>query len=119
MKKLITKLFLAAVCASLIFAVVPFQGCKVTPQKAAVNTLTSVGLTANSAYQAYLQAVLQGSVATNEVPRITRLYTDFQQAFGVAASSARFATNTSFANPELLNVFTKLQTAIAAIERKH
>jgi len=95
-----------------------FSACQMTPQKQAVTTLASVGLTANTAYEAYLSGVLSGSIPTNYVPKVTAYYRDFQASFGVAESAARFATNTTFASPDLINALTRLQTAIAVVTKK-
>ena len=92
--------------------------CQMTPQKAAVSTLTEVGNTGNSAYEAYLSLVVQGSLPTNDVPKITAIYRDFQVSFGVAASAAHFATNATLANPELLSTLNQLQNAILVIQQK-
>lgn len=100
--------------ATLVLAVL--ISCGTTPQKATVNTLTAVGQTANSAYEAYLHAVLTGAAPTNDVPLVTGYYREFQASFAVAAAAAHFATNATLANPELAGVLTKLTTAISLAE---
>lgn len=102
MNKLLTGLALAAILCA----------CQMTPQKAAVTTLSDIGLSGNTLYEGYLQAVLTGLARTNEVPQVTAYYRNFQSSFAVAVSAAHFSTNATPANPELLALFTKLSTAI-------
>lgn len=102
-------LFAALLAISLCFLV----ACGHTPQKKAVETLTSIGLAANQAYEGYLMSVFQGVARTNEVPTITGYYRAFQASFGVAASAARFSTNATPANPELLQLANQLTVAIS------
>lgn len=102
---------------SLALALV-LPACQMTPQKQAVASLTEVGVTGNSAYEAYLQLVVQGSIPTNDVPKITAYYRDFQASYALAASAVHFATNASLANPELLTTLNRLQTVIMQVTTK-
>ena len=94
------------------------NGCA-TPQKTAVNTLATVGATANAAYESYLQLVVQGQLPTNDLPKVTAYYRDFQASFGVATASAHYATNATLSNPELTGALEKLTSAIATIKLNH
>lgn len=95
-----------------LLALLLLSACQNTPQKNAVNTLTTIGMTANDSYEAYLGQVLSGSIPTNDVPKVTAVYREFQASFGAAAAASHFATNTTFATPELAGFLTKLQVAI-------
>lgn len=104
--------------AFIAISLAPLAGCQSTPQKALVTTLADIGTTGNAAYEAYLQAAFQGVVKTNDVPKVTAIYRDFQASFSVAVSAAHFATNATLANPQLLDVFAKLETAISTAKGK-
>jgi len=95
-----------------------FAACQSTPQKQAVASLATLGQTVNQSYEGYLQAVLTGAAATNDVPNVTHIYRDFQSAFGVAAAAAHFATNTSLATPELYDLALKLSLAVNQLKGK-
>lgn len=92
--------------------------CNSTPQKQLVSTLANLGMTANAAYESYLQSAFQGTIPTNDVPKVTAYYRDFQASFSVAVAAAHFATNATIASPDLLDVFSKLETAITTITSK-
>lgn len=108
-------LFLPLILLPLLLLALP--ACKTTPQKAAVNSLAVIGHAGNDAYDAYLQSVFQGTVPTNDVPKVTALYRQFQASYSFAASAAHFATNATLANPELMEVLNKLQSTILTIQK--
>lgn len=112
------------VAVAMLFAfsaitVTPLIGCKSTPQKIAINSLATLGTGVNSAYEGYLESVVTGQTPTNDVPKVTGLYRNFQTAFGVAAGAAHFATNTTLATPELIAIANKVTDAITTIKGGH
>lgn len=106
-------------CLLLLPLALVFSACQATPQKQAVNTLAVTGQVGNSAYESYLQLVLQGNLPTNDVPKVTGYYRDFQTSFAVAAAAAHYATNITLASPELVQTLNKLQNAITEIQGRH
>jgi hypothetical protein len=109
-KRLIPLLFALA----LFVPVAPMfvAGCKSpSVQTATYNTLATVGHTANSAYAAYLDLVIKGSVGTNEVPTISKSYKDFQSVYAVAIAIAQF--NPTNAAPQ--NVIDAANQVVALI----
>ncbi len=82
---------------TLVLLVAPLafvQGCKSpTQQKLAVTTLASVHDTVDAAYKAYVTTVLKGSTPTNDLPRVSAYYRNFQEIFAVAVLSVNASTN--------------------------
>lgn len=113
MKNLIRVLWLSFALAVIVPTVPMFvTGCKSTSaQTTTYNTLATVGHTANSAYAAYLDLVIKGSVGTNEVPTISKAYKDFQSTYAVAIAIAQF--NPTNAAPQ--NVVDAANTVVALI----
>ena len=72
---------------SILFLIATMTACvHMTPQKVAVNSLFTAGKTVNTAYAAYVDSVLAGSIKTNSFPRVSTLYGEFQSAFGIAVA---------------------------------
>lgn len=92
-------------------------GCSTSAQRITYNTLASVGATANSAYSAYLDLVVKGSVKTNDVPKVSAAYNTFEMAFAAAISAAQFnPTNPAPAN--VTDLANNLLSAISAAKGK-
>jgi hypothetical protein len=68
-------------------------GCQTPPSRIAYNSLATTGTTVSTAYQGYLELVLRGQVATNDVPAITAKYREFKASFDAACQLAAYSTN--------------------------
>lgn len=112
-KQLLPLLFAAA----LIVPVAPLAltGCKTSQQRLTYNTLASVGMTVNSAYSGYLDGVVQGKVPTNDVPKVSLLYNQFQGAYSVAISAAQF-NPTNIAPQNVVDLATQIVNFIATLK---
>lgn len=78
----------------LVFVPPALNGCaKPGVHRQAVNTLFTTGYTVDTAYKSYLDLVVRGELKTNDVPRVSRAYMDFQKAFAVAVELAAMNTN--------------------------
>ncbi len=81
-----------------ILALALIVGC-VTPSRTIYNTLASVQVTTAGAYNAYLDLVVQGKVATNSVPTISRDYTSFLAVWTSAVTVAAAGVNSPATAP--------------------
>lgn len=103
---------------SLISAPVMLTGClKPSQQRTTVNTIWSVGQVADASYKAYLDSVIAGTVATNNVPQISQRYREFQAAFSTAVTVAALNTNAP-PSVELLNAASQLDLTIKAATQR-
>lgn len=68
-------------------------GCTTNQQKVAFNSLATLEQTTTAAVDAYDSLVIQGKVATNGVPQVSKAYNDFQVSFVLALDAVRFNTN--------------------------
>lgn len=91
--------------------------CGTTGQRATVNTLFTTGQAVDAAFKSYLDLVVTHQLPTNDVPRIAKLYSEFQGAFNAAVTLAAFNTNAP-PTPELLNSSSQLILAIKAVKGK-
>lgn len=78
-------------CLALI--ALPAMTCKPSQQKTTYNTLASVQLTTQAAYNGYLDLVVQGQVRTNEVPMVSQDYTLFMTVWAATVQIASEGTN--------------------------
>lgn len=90
------------------------SGCAGGPQRKAVNTLATVQTVTVGAYDAYVAEVVAGRAPTNDLPRVSQRFNQFQAAFRVALDGVQFNTN-ALAPPnvntlsgDLLNLITTL-----------
>lgn len=89
MKKLTSSLAMAVFLA----------GCSTPTSTVTYDTLATTGVTVNSAYSAYLDLVVKGTVPTNSVPAISAAFNDFQGLYAAALAVAQFnPTNPAPAN---------------------
>lgn len=111
LRKHLLPLLFAAV---LIVPVAPLvlTSCTTSQQRITYNTLASVGMTVNSTYSGYLDAVVRGQVKTNGVPKISLLYNQFQGAYSVAISVAQF-NPTNVAPQNVVDLGSQFVTAVA------
>ena len=68
-------------------------GCTTPQQTTTFNTIASLEQTTHAAYQGYLALVLKGSVRTNDVPQVSKIYNDFQAGVILAATINQSNTN--------------------------
>lgn len=106
MRPLITVLFLV----SLI-------GCTTSQQQTAFSTISSTEATVNAANDAYQTLVIKGSLPTNDVPRVSQLYNQFQAAELLALDGVQFNTN-AVTPPALLVEAQDLVNLITSLESK-
>lgn len=97
MKKLLLSL-------SLIAAIV-VAGCTTTQQTQTYKTLYTVEQITTGAYNGYLDLVVSGDIATNNVPTVSHAYNHFQRSYLVALDVAQFNTN-RFATSTLMQEST-------------
>lgn len=71
-----------------IFLLVALIGCVTSP---AYKTLYAVGHATDAAVKTYFDLVVAGQVRTNDVPRIAKMYDDFQAAYRAAEAIAEFS----------------------------
>lgn len=76
-------------------------GCGTTPKSITYKTLYGLEQVTVSAYDGYLQLVIQGRVRTNSVPQISRDFNQFQAAMQAAIELANHSTN-AMANASLI-----------------
>lgn len=89
-------------------------GCATTQQRTTYNTLYSVEQTAMTSYDAYLDLVVKGKVATNDVPRVSRAFDAFQAQMQFAVKQSQYNwTNIAPADvtSALSNLVWTIQTA--------
>lgn len=85
--------FILAIALLTLPVTTTFTGCSTSAQRTTVNTLFSVGQTADSAYKSYLDLVVSGQLKTNDVPEISRRYQQFQQVFSAAITASALSSN--------------------------
>lgn len=73
--------------------VVGLAGCTTNQQTVAGKTLYGLEVATTGAYDGYDKAVIAGNVPTNDVPKISHAYNDFQAAMVVAILAAQNNTN--------------------------
>lgn len=88
-------------------------GCGIFNQgsRAQYNTLASIGFTVDSAVTAYYDGVARGIIATNNVPKVSAAYNEFQSAYEQALHGAEYGTN----SPAPQNLINQEQTVLNAV----
>ena len=76
--------------AVLLAAMLIFVGACVSTQKAAYTTLYSLENSVTASYDSYLALVVKGKIATNDVPRLSKEYDQFQSGMKSAVELAQF-----------------------------
>ena len=89
--------------------------CTTSQQRITYNTLASVGMSVNSAYSGYLDGVVSGKVGTNNVPKVSVLYNQFQAAYAVAISAAQF-NPTNIAPQNVVDLANQVVSFIATLK---
>ena len=77
---------------SLIVAVV-LIGCTTSQQTKVYNTLYTTEQSVVAAVDAYDTLVINGTLTTNAVPQVSKVFNDFQAAMRVAVVTASYNTN--------------------------
>lgn len=110
--KLKFKVLQAALLVTLV-AVIAF-GCTTASQTTAYKTISTVEQTATTAVSGYYALVINGTVPTNDVPRVSAIYNDIQAAGLLAAAASQAGTN-ALAPETLVVELTDLTTLITTI----
>lgn len=87
MKKTLTFISLLGLTAVVLI------GCTTSQQSTAFKTIASAEATVNFAHDSYQGLVIKGAVPTNDVPKISKLYNDFQAAELLALDGVQYNTN--------------------------
>lgn len=120
MKHRLLKKYLLPILFAMALAVpvapLVLTSCSTSQQRITYNTLASVGMTVNSTYSGYLDGVVQGKVGTNDVPKVSAFYNQFQAAYAVAIAAAQF-NPTNIAPQNVVDLATQLVNLIATIKK--
>ena len=107
------RLLLPAACLLAACAIVLFvNGCNTTQQRTVANTIEAVEASGTSSYAGYCDGVLKGLIPTNDFPKVSRIYNQFQSDVAVAVtlaqnnSNALAPTNLTAELGDLVNVIT-------------
>lgn len=103
---------------ALCVAPLTFQACNTSPTRLVYNSLATTGTSVSTAYQAYLQEVVQGTLPTNDVPAVTAQYRQFKVVFDAACVTASFATNITETPPEVAIAASSVTSAIVKAKAK-
>lgn len=68
-------------------------GCTTTQQTTAFKTISSAEATVNLANDSYQSLVIKGAIPTNDVPKVSHLYNNFQAAELIALDAVQFNSN--------------------------
>lgn len=112
MKRNLT-LLAGALCLGLIIV-----GCSLPASRKAYNSLAAIGLSENSSVTAYYTLVVQGIVATNDVPAVTFKHLAFKGLFDKACNMAGSATNWTAAPEEVLQAASAVDLIIEIAKSK-
>ena len=117
MKSIKSALLGVLLCSIVLSPIVIVPACSTSQQRQAYNSLYTVGQTVDSAYKSYLDLVVNGKVATNDVPRISGYYADFQRAYGLAVGVVATAKNVP-PSPEVSSAANRILSAITQAKGK-
>lgn len=92
-------------------------GCSTSAQRKTVMGLFATGQSVDTAYRSYLDLVVSGQVKTNDLPKVSQQYREFQAAFAAAVLIAGMNTNAP-PSPELMNAASQVTLAITAAKQK-
>lgn len=81
-----------------LLALLIVVGCA-SANKTLYQTLSSVQVTTSGAYNAYLDLVVTGKLATNSVPTVSKDYTIFQGIWTSAVTAGSLGVNTIATQP--------------------
>lgn len=78
---------------ALACAVIAMGGCSTNQQSTAYKTIFGLEKTVAAADSAYLDLVIAGKVPTNDVPKVTKAFNQFQADVTLALDAVQFNTN--------------------------
>lgn len=107
-------------CALIYSTTTVITGCasrSTSSQRTAFNSLYTVGQTVDAAYKSYLDGVVAGQVATNDVPQVSQNYLLFQNAYALAVAAAAMSSNAP-PTADVLNAQSQLLLSIQAAKSK-
>lgn len=76
-----------------IIGALAYVGCVTNTQTKAINTIGSLETAVDNGYKFYVTLVVQGKIGTNDVPRVSKAFNDFQAAAIVATVTVQNNTN--------------------------
>ncbi len=89
-------------------------GCTSTQRTITYKTLYTVEKVTVAAYDGYVEAVIKGVAKTNEFPKISTMFNQFQQSFLIALTVAEFNTNA----PAPVTLLVESQTIVNTINKQ-
>lgn len=112
-------LFILGLIGLMALAAVPVlvTGCGTTAQQVAYKSIYSVQKATVNSYEAYLEGVISGQLATNHVPVVSKRFNEFQAATLAAASAAQWNTNAP-ASEQMARLSADLINLIQTITRR-
>lgn len=111
--------YLLALLAAMAFAALPWliTGCGTTAQQVAYKSIYSVQKATVNSYEAYLEGVIAGQLATNHVPAVSQRFNEFQAATLAAAAAAQWNTNAP-ASEQMARLSADLIHLIQTVSRR-
>lgn len=106
---LLSTILFFGLCVATSFVMV---GCTTSSQTTAYKTIASVEATAQTAYDGYATLVINGTVATNGLSKVSAAYNQLQADALLAATLSSEGTN-AIATTNLLNDATLLTSVIS------
>ena len=79
---------MVAICLALVIV-----ACTSTQQGVVLNSLSTLEQTATATYDGYLALVVKGTVPTNDVPKVSKLFNTFQSDMVLAVVAVQGNTN--------------------------
>lgn len=102
MKKIFSLFALiAALAGACVITGSAMTGCKSPPQRLAFNSITSVEQATSAAFDGYMSAAIDGTIASDAVPKIASAFNKFQKSYLVALDGVQYNTN-ALAPPSLI-----------------
>jgi hypothetical protein len=92
-------------------------GCTTTQQTITEKTLSGLEIATTGAYDAYTALVVKGALPTNDLPKVSHAYNDFQAAEQVAVLAAQNNTN-ALATTNLVEESAAVINLITTIQGK-
>jgi hypothetical protein len=86
---------------SVILLACVITACTTSQQNITHNTLKSVEQGVIAAVDSYDTAVIKGTLPTNDVPRVSRIFNIYQASYKIAIDAARYNSN-AIAPPNLV-----------------
>ena len=97
-------------------ALLVLVGC-MTAGRTAYTTLAAIEATTTQAYRSYLDFVVAGQIATNNVPYISKDYNIFKMVWGQAVAVAQWNTNAA-APSDVINASAKVILGVSTAKQE-